>query len=112
MTTTSQTSAAQPREPALSVRQVLGPERVRAGQPEAVAGAHRLDRPVRRVHVAEAVDVGVTLSGQGAENVLNPSATSRGRRPNSSSGTSARASSARSATAGSSATALRAPTPR
>ncbi|MET9824697.1 PucR family transcriptional regulator [Streptomyces sp. NPDC006349] len=66
MTTTSQTSAPQPREPwepALSVRQVLGLERVRAGQPEVVAGAHRLDRPVRWVHVAEAADVGVMLSG-------------------------------------------------
>ncbi|MEU7402786.1 PucR family transcriptional regulator [Streptomyces sp. NPDC044948] len=66
MTTTSETSAPQPREPwepALSVRQVLGLERVRAGQPEVVAGAHRLDRPVRWVHVAEAADVGVILSG-------------------------------------------------
>ncbi|MFE1036604.1 PucR family transcriptional regulator [Streptomyces sp. NPDC058807] len=50
-------------EPALSVRQVLGLERVLAGQPEVVAGAHRLDRPVRWVHVAEAADVGVMLSG-------------------------------------------------
>ncbi|MFA3872650.1 PucR family transcriptional regulator [Streptomyces sp. MMCC 100] len=63
MTTTSQTSAQQPWEPALSVRQVLGLERVQAGQPEVVAGAHRLDRPVRWVHVAEAADVGVMLSG-------------------------------------------------
>ncbi|MFF0589193.1 PucR family transcriptional regulator [Streptomyces sp. NPDC003781] len=66
MTTTPETSAQQPREPwepALSVRQVLGLERVRAGQPEVVAGAHRLDRPVRWVHVAEAADVGVMLSG-------------------------------------------------
>ncbi|MCF2131805.1 PucR family transcriptional regulator ligand-binding domain-containing protein [Strepomyces sp. STD 3.1] len=53
----------QPWEPALSVRQVLGLERVLAGQPEVVAGAHRLDRPVRWVHVAEAADVGVMLSG-------------------------------------------------
>ncbi|MFJ5038763.1 MULTISPECIES: PucR family transcriptional regulator [Streptomyces] len=55
--------AQQPWEPALSVRQVLGLERVLAGQPEVVAGAHRLDRPVRWVHVAEAADVGVMLSG-------------------------------------------------
>ncbi|MFE1023769.1 PucR family transcriptional regulator [Streptomyces sp. NPDC058818] len=53
----------QPWEPALSVRQVLTLERVLAGQPEVVAGAHRLDRPVRWVHVAEAADVGVMLSG-------------------------------------------------
>lgn len=66
MTTIPETSAPQPGEPwepALSVRQVLGLERVRAGQPEVVAGAHRLDRPVRWVHVAEAADVGVMLSG-------------------------------------------------
>ncbi|MFJ3019369.1 PucR family transcriptional regulator [Streptomyces tendae] len=66
MTTTPETSAGQPREPwepALSVRQVLGLERVQAGQPEVVAGAHRLDRAVRWVHVAEAADVGVMLSG-------------------------------------------------
>ncbi|MFJ6071886.1 PucR family transcriptional regulator [Streptomyces sp. NPDC093065] len=62
-TTTPQTPAQQPWEPALSVRQVLGLERVQAGQPEVVAGAHRLDRPVRWVHVAEAADVGVMLSG-------------------------------------------------
>ncbi|MFF7603820.1 PucR family transcriptional regulator ligand-binding domain-containing protein [Streptomyces parvulus] len=55
--------AQQPWEPALSVRQVLGLERVLAGQPEVVAGADRLDRPVRWVHVAEAADVGVMLSG-------------------------------------------------
>lgn len=62
-TTTPRTLAQQPWEPALSVRQALGLERVRAGQPEVVAGAHRLDRPVRWVHVAEAADVGVMLSG-------------------------------------------------
>ncbi|MGW7302339.1 PucR family transcriptional regulator [Streptomyces sp. NPDC054829] len=50
-------------EPALSVRQVLGLERVLAGEPEVVAGAAQLDRPVRWVHVAEAADVGVMLSG-------------------------------------------------
>ncbi|AZM59070.1 MULTISPECIES: PucR family transcriptional regulator [unclassified Streptomyces] len=49
--------------PALSVRQVLALERVLAGEPEVVAGAGRLDRPVRWVHVAEAADVGVMLSG-------------------------------------------------
>ncbi|WP_328493073.1 PucR family transcriptional regulator [Streptomyces sp. NBC_00414] len=50
-------------EPALSVRQVLALERVLAGEPEVVAGAGQLDRPVRWVHVAEAADVGVMLSG-------------------------------------------------
>ncbi|GGJ54810.1 PucR family transcriptional regulator [Streptomyces brasiliensis] len=50
-------------ESALSVRQVLGLERVLAGEPEVVAGAGHLDRPVRWVHVAEAADVGVMLSG-------------------------------------------------
>ncbi|MFH8798847.1 PucR family transcriptional regulator [Streptomyces sp. NPDC017936] len=55
--------AAEPLEPALSVRQVLSLERVLAGEPEVVAGAAQLDRPVRWVHVAEAADVGVMLSG-------------------------------------------------
>ena len=50
-------------EPALSVRQVLSLDRVLAGEPEVVAGAGNLDRPVRWVHVAEAADVGVMLSG-------------------------------------------------
>ncbi|WP_405867759.1 MULTISPECIES: PucR family transcriptional regulator [unclassified Streptomyces] len=50
-------------EPALSVRQVLNLERVLAGEPEVVAGAAQLDRPVRWVHVAEAPDVGVMLTG-------------------------------------------------
>lgn len=50
-------------EPALSVRQILGMERVLAGEPEVVAGAAQLDRPVRWVHVAEAADVGVMLTG-------------------------------------------------
>ncbi|MET9761343.1 PucR family transcriptional regulator [Streptomyces sp. NPDC006372] len=50
-------------EPALSVRQVLTLERVLAGEPEVVAGASQLDRPVRWVHVAEAADVGVMLTG-------------------------------------------------
>ncbi|MCF4141110.1 PucR family transcriptional regulator [Streptomyces sp. Tue 6430] len=53
----------EPLEPALSVRQVLALERVLAGEPEVVAGAAHLDRPVRWVHVAEAADVGVMLSG-------------------------------------------------
>ncbi|CAL9394029.1 PucR family transcriptional regulator [Streptomyces sp. enrichment culture] len=53
----------EPPAPALSVRQVLALERVLAGEPEVVAGAGRLDRPVRWVHVAEAPDVGVMLSG-------------------------------------------------
>ncbi|MFF0016495.1 PucR family transcriptional regulator [Streptomyces sp. NPDC005374] len=50
-------------EPTLSVRQVLMLERVLAGEPEVVAGASQLDRAVRWVHVAEAADVGVMLSG-------------------------------------------------
>ncbi|MFJ4832971.1 PucR family transcriptional regulator [Streptomyces sp. NPDC088747] len=50
-------------EPALSVRQVLTMDRVLAGEPEVVAGASHLDRPVRWVHVAEAADVGVMLTG-------------------------------------------------
>lgn len=49
--------------PTLSVRQVLSLERVLAGDPEVVAGAAHLDRPVRWVHVAEAPDVGVMLTG-------------------------------------------------
>ncbi|EST34969.1 PucR family transcriptional regulator [Streptomyces roseochromogenus] len=61
MTTTSETRHGW--EPALSVRQVLTLERVLAGEPEVVAGAGQLDRPVRWVHVAEAADVGVMLSG-------------------------------------------------
>ncbi|MFI9759765.1 PucR family transcriptional regulator [Streptomyces sp. NPDC051963] len=61
MTTTPETSGTL--EPALSVRQVLTLERVLAGEPEVVAGASQLDRPVRWVHVAEAADVGVMLSG-------------------------------------------------
>ncbi|MEU6818408.1 PucR family transcriptional regulator ligand-binding domain-containing protein [Streptomyces sp. NPDC046860] len=55
--------ASRPEEPALSVRQVLTLERVLAGEPEVVAGAGGLDRAVRWVHVAEAADVGVMLSG-------------------------------------------------
>ncbi|MEU6348417.1 PucR family transcriptional regulator [Streptomyces sp. NPDC047072] len=50
-------------EPTLSVRQVLTLERVLAGEPEVVAGASQLDRAVRWVHVAEAPDVGVMLTG-------------------------------------------------
>ncbi|MFJ5033952.1 PucR family transcriptional regulator [Streptomyces sp. NPDC088560] len=61
MTTASQTPHGW--EPVLSVRQVLSLERVLAGEPEVVAGAGQLDRPVRWVHVAEAADVGVMLSG-------------------------------------------------
>ncbi|MDG9717702.1 PucR family transcriptional regulator [Streptomyces sp. DH24] len=61
MTTASQLW--EPLEPALSVRQVLTLERVLAGEPEVGAGAGQLDRPVRWVHVAEAADVGVMLSG-------------------------------------------------
>ncbi|MFF3492719.1 PucR family transcriptional regulator [Streptomyces sp. NPDC002795] len=47
----------------LSVRQILALDRIAAGQPEVVAAAGHLDRPVRWVHVAEAADVGVMLSG-------------------------------------------------
>ncbi|MGW1541524.1 PucR family transcriptional regulator [Streptomyces sp. NPDC002309] len=61
MTTTPESW--EPLQPALSVRQILTLERVLAGEPEVVAGAGRLDRPVRWVHVAEAADVGVMLSG-------------------------------------------------
>ncbi|MZD06241.1 PucR family transcriptional regulator [Streptomyces sp. SID5785] len=50
-------------EHALSVRQILALERIAAGEPEVVAAARHLDRPVRWVHVAEAADVGVMLSG-------------------------------------------------
>lgn len=50
-------------EHALSVRQILALERIAAGDPEVVAGAGHLDRPVRWVHVAEVADVGVMLSG-------------------------------------------------
>ncbi|MFF3987844.1 PucR family transcriptional regulator [Streptomyces sp. NPDC001797] len=50
-------------DPILSVRQILALERVLAGDPEVVAGATHLDRPVRWVHVAEAPDVGVMLTG-------------------------------------------------
>ncbi|MEU6480019.1 PucR family transcriptional regulator [Streptomyces sp. NPDC047017] len=56
-------AARTPPDPVLSVRQVLTLERVLAGEPEVVAGAARLDRAVRWVHVAEAADVGVMLSG-------------------------------------------------
>ena len=66
MTTTSATAV----EPALSVRQVLALDRVLAGEPEVVAGAGQLDRPVRWVHVAEAPDVGVMLSGGTREDRL------------------------------------------
>ncbi|MEV7325472.1 PucR family transcriptional regulator ligand-binding domain-containing protein [Streptomyces sp. NPDC093970] len=49
--------------PILTVRQIMSLERVLAGDPEVVAGAAHLDRPVRWVHVAEAPDVGVMLTG-------------------------------------------------
>jgi purine catabolism regulator len=47
----------------LTVRDVLGLDLVASFGPEVVAGAAGLDRPVRWVHVAEALDVGVMLSG-------------------------------------------------
>lgn len=62
-TTSEPLESSEPLEPALSVRQVLTLERVLAGEPEVVAGAGQLDRPVRWVHVAEAPDVGVMLTG-------------------------------------------------
>ncbi|MFJ9038227.1 PucR family transcriptional regulator [Streptomyces sp. NPDC102406] len=52
-----------PLDHALSVRQILALDRIAAGEPEVVAAADHLDRPVRWVHVAEAADVGVMLSG-------------------------------------------------
>ncbi|WP_217212693.1 PucR family transcriptional regulator [Streptomyces sp. AC550_RSS872] len=63
VTTSEPLEPSEASEPALSVRQVLTLERVLAGEPEVVAGAGQLDRPVRWVHVAEAPDVGVMLSG-------------------------------------------------
>lgn len=62
-TTLERLEPLEPVEPTLSVRQVLMLERVLAGEPEVVAGAGQLDRAVRWVHVAEAADVGVMLSG-------------------------------------------------
>ncbi|MFJ9151958.1 PucR family transcriptional regulator [Streptomyces sp. NPDC102270] len=62
-TTLERLEPLEPLEPTLSVRQVLMLERVLAGEPEVVAGAGQLDRAVRWVHVAEAADVGVMLSG-------------------------------------------------
>ncbi|MET9497630.1 PucR family transcriptional regulator ligand-binding domain-containing protein [Streptomyces sp. NPDC006552] len=50
-------------EHALSIRQILALDRIAAGQPEVVAAAGHLDNPVRWVHVAEAADVGVMLTG-------------------------------------------------
>jgi purine catabolism regulator len=47
----------------LTVRDVIGLGIVASFGPEVVAGAAGLDRPVRWVHVAEALDVGVMLSG-------------------------------------------------
>ncbi len=47
----------------MTVRDVLGLDLVASFGPEVVAGAVGLDRPVRWVHVAEALDVGVMLSG-------------------------------------------------
>jgi PucR family transcriptional regulator, purine catabolism regulatory protein len=47
----------------LSVRDVLDLDLVATWEPEVVAGAANLDRPVRWLHVAEALDVGVMLVG-------------------------------------------------
>ncbi|MFJ1708946.1 PucR family transcriptional regulator [Kitasatospora sp. NPDC088346] len=47
----------------LTVRDVLGLEPVAAWKPEIAACPGRLDRPVRWLHVAEATDVAVMLSG-------------------------------------------------
>lgn len=65
-------------EPVLSVRQVLGLERVLAGEPEVVAGAGQLDRPVRWVRVAEALVLHRMLGGSAhsweAESAQSPQA--------------------------------------
>ncbi|HEV2636737.1 MAG TPA: PucR family transcriptional regulator [Actinocrinis sp.] len=47
----------------LTVADVLGLDQVAAWAPEVVAGAANLGRPVRWLHVAEALDVGVMLTG-------------------------------------------------
>ncbi|TDU03380.1 purine catabolism regulator [Streptomyces sp. 846.5] len=47
----------------LTVRDVLGLDLMATWGPEVVAGAAHLDRPVRWLHVAEAADVGVMLTG-------------------------------------------------
>ncbi len=47
----------------LTVRDILGLDLVSAWGAEVVAGAGRLDRPVRWLHVAEAADVAVMLAG-------------------------------------------------
>jgi len=47
----------------LSVREILGLEVVRRGSPLVVAGAARLDAPVRWVHAAELADIGRLLRG-------------------------------------------------
>lgn len=47
----------------LTVRDVLGLDLIASYEPEVAAGAEGLDRPVRWVHVAEAPDVAVMLSG-------------------------------------------------
>src|SRR2546422_619203 len=47
----------------LTVRDILGLDLVATWGPEVVAGAAHLDRPVRWLHVAEAADVAVMLTG-------------------------------------------------
>ncbi|MEV0401302.1 PucR family transcriptional regulator [Actinoallomurus sp. NPDC050550] len=47
----------------LTVRDILGLDFVATWGPEVVAGAAHLDRPVRWLHVAEAADVSVMLTG-------------------------------------------------
>lgn len=53
----------EPRTESLTVRGALGLAALRAGAPEVVAAAHRLDNPVRWVHVAERPTVSSALSG-------------------------------------------------
>src|ERR1700722_20749520 len=54
----------------LTVREVLDLDVVRRGSPLVVAGAARLDAPVRWVHAAELTDIGRLLRGGGL--VLSP----------------------------------------
>jgi purine catabolism regulator len=46
-----------------TIRQVLASDAVRAGEPEVLSGADRLDRPVRWVHVSEVREVAGLLEG-------------------------------------------------
>src|SRR5215218_8933739 len=46
-----------------TIRSILAGPAVQAGQPEVLAGAARLDRPVRWVHVSEVREVAELLEG-------------------------------------------------